>query len=218
MLLSRFRQGRADRTDDPNRPKCYAPVALTGWTRNRQGSTYACALSRNGSDWQETCIRDVASGADHPEVLHPCKFQEDLRYVRLAWLPDETGFFYARFPEPAVTKGQESLRQYRVFLHNLSSAQDQEILLRACPDAPDLNFVPIVTEDATVIVLQSGRTSATAIRPLCARCPNQVPSMLRRVIAVEPGEGGLLNAINITAEQPEPINSASFGDGWFIGS
>ena len=60
------------------------------------GALFAYGLCRGGSDWQELHVREVASGVDLPDVIPWAKF------TSISWLKDGTGFFYSRYPAPAV--------------------------------------------------------------------------------------------------------------------
>ncbi len=138
---------------DPNVMAPDGTQALTGWTPSPDGAHVAFALSRNGSDRQEIRIRNTQTGADLDEILLFSKSEEDLPYGNLAWSSDGAGFYYPRLPDPETVSPAEEYRNCRVFWHRLGTPQSADRLIHQRPDDPNLNFVPIVTEDGRFLVL-----------------------------------------------------------------
>jgi prolyl oligopeptidase len=137
-------------------PNEFAPdgtIALTGWSVSRDGRHIAYALSHDGSDRQEIRIRDIDSGTDYPEVIHWSKSEEDLPFPNVAWHPDGRGFYYPRLPDPATITPEDEYRYCQVYFHRLGEAQSDDLLVFERQDDPDLNFVPIVTDDGRYLVL-----------------------------------------------------------------
>ena len=79
---------------DPNTLSEDGTVALNSWEASPDGKWLAYATSASGSDWQTWHIRSVDTGADLPESIVWSKFSG------AAWLPDGSGFFYARYEAP----------------------------------------------------------------------------------------------------------------------
>ncbi len=132
---------------DPNKFSEDGTVALMNLSYSRDGRFLAYGVSVSGSDWQEIRIRDVLTGKDYDEVLKWCKFSS------IAWLPDNSGFYYNRFPEPGtVPKGEEN-NYNKVYFHKLGTPQSEDKLIYERPDAKELNFYPQITEDGKYLIL-----------------------------------------------------------------
>ncbi len=132
---------------DPNKFSEDGTVALMNISYSKDGRFIAYGVSVSGSDWQEIKIKDVVTGKDYDEVLKWCKFSS------IAWLPDNSGFYYNRFPEPGtVPKGEENSHN-KVYFHKLGTPQSEDKLVYERPDAKELNFYPRITEDGKYLIL-----------------------------------------------------------------
>jgi len=142
---------------NPNRMAADGTAALTGWVPSPDGDLLAYAISRAGSDWQELRIRNTETGVDLPEVIRWVKSEEDLPYPNVAWLPDGASFYYNRLPAPGSVRPEDAYRFSQVYCHRVGTPQDDDVLIFDRPDDPDLNFVPIVTDDGRYLVLHAWR-------------------------------------------------------------
>ena len=88
-------EGQPTELIDPNQLSDDGTIALINQAFSDDGALLAYGLSHSGSDWQHIHIRDVATGQDYAEVIEWSKF------TPIAWLKDNSGFFYARYPAPA---------------------------------------------------------------------------------------------------------------------
>lgn len=91
-----------------------ASVAYTSVSPNARYLAYA--VSQAGSDWVEWRIRDVKTGNDLEDILRGVKF------TQLSWLPDESGFYYSRYPD-SPSGEPDDLRPVAIYFHRLGSAQ-----------------------------------------------------------------------------------------------
>ncbi len=92
---------------------------------NAQLLAYTTRIS--GSDWQTWHVRSVATGKDLPDVLKWSRFSD------CAWLPDDSGFYYERYPAPAMGLAYKgALYDHAVYLHRLGTPQssDRRIVYR----------------------------------------------------------------------------------------
>ena len=108
---------------DPNPMSGDGTAALDWWYPSRDGSLLAYGVSTGGDEKSVLKVRDVATGKDLPVVI------PHTRYCSLAWLPDNSGFFYTRYPAPgSVPAGQENYNRH-VFFHRLGTdpVDDPEI-------------------------------------------------------------------------------------------
>ncbi len=133
---------------DPNTLSSDGTVALGGWQVSHDGRRVAYALSSGGSDWREWHVRDVGTGRDLPDVVRWSKFS------RAAWAPDDSGFYYGRFAQPAegVALKQANYSQ-KLYLHKLGTSQAEDALVYERPDHKDWQFGSIVTEDGRYLVI-----------------------------------------------------------------
>lgn len=133
---------------DPNAMSADGTVSLSAAAASRDGRHLAYATSAAGSDWMTWRVREIETGADLDDVLSWSKF------AGAAWLPDGSGFVYARFDEPAAGEAHERAnRDQRLWFHRLGTSQDDDVLVYARPDEPEWMFSPSVTDDGRYLVL-----------------------------------------------------------------
>ncbi len=137
---------------DPNALSEDGTVALSGVSFSDDGARLAYGVSASGSDWQEWHVRDVASGADLPDVLRWAKFSN------AAWRCDGSGFYYSRYDEPdSATKYKDANYYHKLFFHRLGTPQAQDVLVYERPDHKDWNFAGIASEDGRYLVIDISR-------------------------------------------------------------
>lgn len=132
---------------DPNTLSEDGTIALIGQSYTKDGRYLAYTLSQSGSDWQTIKVRQVDSGQDTGDEIAWCKF------TNAAWLPDGSGFYYARYPAPDEMPDALPSTHQRVYFHKMGTAQSADALIYARPDAPELGFNPEVTDDGRYLVL-----------------------------------------------------------------
>jgi prolyl oligopeptidase len=107
----------------------------------------AYGVSHGGSDWQEIRIRHIDSGRDYDETIQWCKF------AGMAWKPDNSGFFYNRYPEPGSVPAVDQHAYNRLYWHRLGTLQSADQLIYERPDAKELGFHPRISEDGQYLTL-----------------------------------------------------------------
>lgn len=136
---------------DPNTLTEDGTAAVTSQAITQDGNLLAYGVSFGGSDRQEVRIRDLERGADLAEVLHHCRF------ASIAWHYDDEGtplgFFYNRDPERDPEQPARPPQNNMLCWHALGTPQEQDAVVYARPDAPDLKFPPRITEDGRFLVL-----------------------------------------------------------------
>lgn len=152
---------------DPNTMNSTGTAELSNFRFTKDGRYVAYAISENGSDWQVVRIRDTETGEDLQDELHFCKF------TNLAWTPDGRGFYYTRFPEPGSVPPEDGSNYSRVYWHVRGTDQKEDVLVYERPDAKEIGFHPIVTDDGRTLLLlvTNGTATETGIyyRPLDGR-------------------------------------------------
>src|SRR5579871_2302294 len=95
-------------------------IALDWWHASDDGAYVAYGTSPNGSEISTLQVIETATGNLLPEQIGRT------RAAALAWLPDNSGFYYTRYPRPGdVPAGQEMYNRH-VFLHKLGSAGNSD--------------------------------------------------------------------------------------------
>jgi prolyl oligopeptidase len=139
---------------DPNVLSEDGTVALSGKMFSEDGTRLAYAVSASGSDWQEWRVRDVATGADLPDIVRWSKFSG------AAWTRDGGGFFYSRYDEPASgSQFKDANYFHKLYFHRLGTPQSTDVLVYERPDHKDWNFNASTTEDGRYVVIDVSRGS-----------------------------------------------------------
>lgn len=139
--------GEAMRVIDPNSLSADGTLALTNSSFSHDGQLLAYTCAQSGSDWQEIHIRQVATSQEYAEVIKYCKF------TGMAWLPNDSGFFYSRFPEPGSVPAEDASNFSQVCLHHLGTPQSEDQVIFERPDFKQLGFHCSVTDDGKYLLL-----------------------------------------------------------------
>lgn len=132
---------------DPNTLNEDGTVALTTQSYSKDGRYLAYSLSESGSDWQTIHVRDTEKFQDIPDIIRWCKFTIP------AWLPDNSGFFYARYPTRNEMPDAPPSTHQKVYFHKRGTPQAEDELIYARPDAPNLGFHPQLSDDGRYLIL-----------------------------------------------------------------
>ena len=125
---------------DPNGASADGTVVLDWWFPSPDGSLLAYGYSSNGDEWSTLHLLDVASGRTLTDRI------ERTRYSSVAWLPDNSGFYYTRYPRAGdVAEGEENYWN-RIFFHRVGTvpADDPEVRVAAMAreDMPSVSSAP----------------------------------------------------------------------------
>ncbi len=125
-------------------------TALASWKPSGDGSLLVYAIQDGGSDWRTLKVLDVATGEVRADTIEWAKFTD------LAWMPNNVGFLYSRFPEPEEGAAFQSLnKDQAVYLHLIGNDQAMDTKVYATPDQPDLNHTAELTSDKEWVVITS---------------------------------------------------------------
>jgi len=152
ILVVRDTPDGAERTLlDPNALSARGIVALDWWYPSRDGTLLAYGTSEGGTELSTLHVLEVATGAQHAADVIPYT-----RFASIAWLPDNGGFYYTRYPVPGSVPAGEELYNRHVFFHALGARwQDDEEVFgagRAPEDSPG------------VLLSESGRWLVVEVR------------------------------------------------------
>jgi prolyl oligopeptidase len=133
---------------DPNTLAADGTVSLRSYEVSPDGRHLAYATSESGSDWQMWFVRDIETGDDLTDVLPWSKFSG------ATWLPNGSGFFYKRYPEPQAGEVFVSKNEApELFLHTLGALVADDRLIYSRPDEPQWSFYPTVSNDDRYLIL-----------------------------------------------------------------
>ena len=136
---------------DPNTWTEDGTVSLAGNAASPEGRYIAYARSDGGSDWRDWHVREVATGTDLPDRITFTKF------TGISWMPDESGFFYSRYPLDAQGRGDDQ-KAVSVYFHSVGTDQSEDRLVLQMPSDEGRNAYASVTQDGEflVVTLQQG--------------------------------------------------------------
>lgn len=133
---------------DPNQLSIDGTVALSGLAISDDGRMMAYGLSTSGSDWQEWKVRDLETGLDLSDRLKWIKFSG------VSWAGNNQGFFYSRYDEPNdKTKLEEVNYFQKLYYHQLSQPQSEDVLIYNRPDQKEWGFNGTVTYDGRYLII-----------------------------------------------------------------
>jgi prolyl oligopeptidase len=133
---------------DPNTLSEDGTVALTAWEVSEDGRWLAYATSTGGSDWLTWRVREVETGLDLVDCIEWSKFSP------ASWLPDGSGFYYARYDAPPSGQVYQDANYYhKVYFHRLGTSQDADLLVYQRSDQKEWGFTPLVSEDGRYLIL-----------------------------------------------------------------
>lgn len=142
---------------DPNTLSSDGTVSLEGYAASHDGKYLAYSIARSGSDWNEICVLEIASGKLLTDTLKWVKFSG------MSWQKD--GFYYSRFEEPK--QGQELTgenKNHKVYYHEIGSPQKNDRLVYENKKFPDRNYGAQVTDDEHFLILyETESTSGNAL-------------------------------------------------------
>ncbi|MCP4964641.1 MAG: S9 family peptidase [bacterium] len=151
---------------DPNAMSEDGTVALMTQSFTKDGRLLAYTVAEAGSDWRVGRVLDVASGEHLDDELNWIKF------TPFAWHPDGDSFFYSRYPAPGEFPDAPPSTHHRVYLHQLGTDQESDKLVYERPDAPDLGFNPMVSDDGELLTLHVWQGTDTRNRVYYRRLGN----------------------------------------------
>lgn len=132
---------------DPNQLNSEGTTALDWWYPSKDGALLAYGLSESGDERSTLKIREVESGRDLQETI------AETRAASLAWLPDNSGFYYTRYPAAGEVPEGEEVYHRRVFFHRLGDAAAADLLIfGADRDAQDWPSVQISDDGRYLLV------------------------------------------------------------------
>ncbi len=139
---------------DPNTLSDDGTVALGEYHPSDDGKLLAYSLADGGSDWRTWKVRNIATGTDAEDEIRWSKFSG------VAWMPDQSGFFYARYAAPRDGVELTGTNEFqKLYFHQMGTSQDADKLVFEKSDEPKWGFSPTVTEDGRYLVIHNWQGS-----------------------------------------------------------
>ena len=156
---------------DPNTLAADGTISLDWFYAAHDGKYVAYGTSPSGSEISTLHVIDTATGKPLPVVI------PQTRAASLAWKPDDSGFYYTRYPKKGeVTAGQEMYNRH-VFYHALGTDPARDPVIfgegRDPQEWPDLalsddgRWLVIIAEQGwtkTELFLKDTQSSAPPVR------------------------------------------------------
>ncbi|MDP6601528.1 MAG: prolyl oligopeptidase family serine peptidase [Phycisphaerales bacterium] len=148
---------------DPNTWSEDGTIALSGWSPSPKGRFLAWGQSSAGSDWDTWFVTDLETGEQFSDTLHWIKFGSP------AWLADESGFYYTRFPKAEDEGHIAQTLNNQVWLHRIGSPQSEDTQVWFDAAFPKRYYGATVTEDGRWLVIEVSQGTSAGNALLYAR-------------------------------------------------
>jgi len=145
---------------DPNSWSADGTTAMDYWTPSDDGIFIAYGKSSSGAEVGVMHIKNTLTGEDLPDTIPNC------RYPGIAWLKNNSGFYYNRYPEPGtVPSGDESYYD-KIYFHKLGDHYSQDSLIYSRDDIKELGHSCDISTDDHYLTLYDflGSSQKTEVR------------------------------------------------------
>jgi len=132
---------------DPNSFSEDGSASLSMTSISKDGNLIAYGISQSGSDWDEYFVKNIDTDEIYRDHLKWIKFSD------ASWLPDGSGFFYSRYPEPKGDAYEDANQFNKLYLHKIGNTQSEDELIYEDPNHPDYGFFSWITEDEQYQIL-----------------------------------------------------------------
>ncbi|KAB3525895.1 prolyl oligopeptidase family serine peptidase [Alkaliphilus serpentinus] len=134
---------------DPNTFSDDGTIALTNYSISKEGNLLAYATSKSGSDWQQIRLKDINTNKELKDLIKWCKF------TNIAWAPNDSGFYYSRFPETGTVDPGEESYYNSIYFHKVGTPQEMDPIVYQDRIHKELSHSPSVTEDGEYILIHA---------------------------------------------------------------
>ena len=168
---------------DPNKLATDGTISVSVTALSSDGRFFAYGLESSGSDWNEIHVRDLQTDQELPDLVRWVKFSG------ISWTKDNRGFFYTRYPAPTSASGQklDSLRDPKIYYHQLGDSQDKDRLIYGRPDHPEWLLHASTSKNGRYLIITASENTvprnAVYVVNLVDPSHPQLDSALRPVFA-----------------------------------
>jgi len=141
---------------DANQLAADGTIALDWYQPSENGKYVAYGTSPSGTEMSTLHIIETKTGLLLPDTI------ERTRYASLAWMPDNSGFYYTRYPKKGdVAAGEENYNRH-VFYHELGDDPAKDpLIFGEGRDPEDMIDVKLSNDDRWLIIhVSQGWTKA----------------------------------------------------------
>ncbi len=152
---------------DPNQLSADGTVALQQLNFSHDGRYLAYVITRNGSDWNEIYVLDLATGNQLADHIKWAKFTD------AQWLGD--GFFYSAYDAPEDAKSSKN-EYHKVMYHRLGTPQSADYVEYRSMTNPLLFYQASVSDDERYVFVweSGGEGNCLYVKDLKDRNPHYV--------------------------------------------
>ena len=142
---------------DPNLLSTDGTTALAGQAASHDGSFFAYAIAKAGSDWNEIYVIETASSRQLTDKLEWVKFSE------IAWKGN--GFYYSRYDRPGDGGELSSKNEFKkVYYHKVGDPQSKDQLIYENKNEPLRGYGAQITNDENfLLIYETESTSGNAL-------------------------------------------------------
>lgn len=123
LYTKRGLDGQPQKLIDTNQMSTDKTISLDYWAVSPEGTYLTYGLSQGGDENSTLYIMDLRTGKQLNDVI------PHTRYASIAWLSDESGFYYTRFPKPGMVPENEEQYHQRVRFHKLGDDPEQDSVI-----------------------------------------------------------------------------------------
>jgi prolyl oligopeptidase len=109
---------------DPNRIDAAGGTRIDWYVPSHDGSMVAASLSSGGSESGDVHVYGVSSGEEMDVVIE--RVNGGTAGGDLAWFPDDSGFYYTRYPRPGERPEEDLQSHQQVWRHTLGTPVDAD--------------------------------------------------------------------------------------------
>ena len=131
---------------DPNKLSDDGTVSMASTELSPKASYLAYMLSDGGTDWKTIHVRNTSSKKDLTDTI------EGIKFSNIAWLPDESGFFYSRYPKDEAGKYDDS-QTVSIYFHAIGTEQGEDKEVFEFDNKPRWNPYPSVVQDGKTLLI-----------------------------------------------------------------
>ena len=146
LYMADGQNGKPEVLIDPNTLSDDGTVSMASTELSPKASYLAYMLSDGGTDWKTIHIRETSNKSDLTDVIKGVKFSN------VAWLPDESGFFYSRYPENDAGEFDDS-QTVSIYFHAIGTAQNEDTKVFSFDGKPTWNPYPLVIQDGETLLI-----------------------------------------------------------------
>ena len=145
-----YRRARSGETSLLVAPETWGQRAAIDWFYpSPSGNLVAFGVSENGDERSTLHLVRAADGTIGEDTI------ERTKWSTVAWLHDESGFYYTRYPapgEPNYDSTQPESYFPRVFFHRVGAPSVSDVLVWGAPEPADFPWVNVSNDDRTLVL------------------------------------------------------------------